>query len=468
MSAERGSPVRADGEERLLTGWGRTAPTRARVESPTVPAEVAAILGRPPIRGAIARGLGRSYGDAAQNAGGTVISMRALSAPADLDPVTGRVRVGAGTSLGELIAAVLPQGWYPAVVPGTQYVTIGGAIASDVHGKNHHRDGSFCDHVHAIELAVPSGARLALTPDGPNADAFWATAGGMGLTGVTLSAELQLRPVASARMRVDTTRTRDLEESMGVLREADATAQYTVAWVDLLARGGALGRGVVTAGAHAGADEIAAVGDGVDVPPNRRIASVPGVPGRSGVLHPTAMRLFNELYFRRAPSDSHRGLEPIWGYFFPLDVIGDWNRLYGRAGMLQHQFVIPDAATARLIPMVERLVATGVPVYLAVLKRLRDGRGPIAFPLLGWTLALDIPAGAPGLAAALDRLDDEVADCGGRVYLAKDARLRPDLVATMYPRLPEWRAVRDRLDPGAVMRSDLDRRLSLVASPPRT
>ena len=468
MSAEPGAPTSSDVQERLLTGWGRTAPTRARIASPSAPGEVAAILGRPPVRGAIARGLGRSYGDAAQNAGGTVIATRGLAAPAELDSATGRVRVAAGTSLGELIADVLPRGWFPAVVPGTQYVTIGGAVASDVHGKNHHRDGSFCEHVHAIELAVPSGARLALTPDGPDAEAFWATAGGMGLTGVTLSAELQLRPVVSARMRVDTTRTRDLEESMRVLGEADATAQYTVAWVDLLARGAALGRGVVTAGEHATAADIVPTGNGVDVPPNRRLASVPAMPGRSGVLHPGAMRLFNELYFRRAPSEQHRGLEPVWGYFFPLDVVGDWNRLYGRAGLLQHQFVIPDAAADRLIPMVERLVGSGVPVYLAVLKRLRDVRGPIAFPLRGWTLALDIPAGAPGLAAALDRLDEQVADCGGRVYLAKDARLRPDLVAAMYPRLPEWRAVRDRLDPGVVMRSDLDRRLSLVAPPPRT
>jgi decaprenylphospho-beta-D-ribofuranose 2-oxidase len=468
MPTEPVPPTAPDGQDRLLTGWGRTAPTRARVASPTVPGEVAAILGRPPYRGAIARGLGRSYGDAAQNAGGTVISTRSLTASAELDSATGRVRVGAGASLGELIADVLPRGWFPAVVPGTQFVTVGGAIASDVHGKNHHRDGSFCDHAHAIELAVPSGARLSLTPDGPDADAFWATAGGMGLTGVTLSAELQLRPVASARMRVDTIRTGDLEESMRALGEADATAQYTVAWVDLLARGAALGRGVVTAGEHADADEAATAGDGVDVPANRRLASVPAVPGRAGVLHPAAMRLFNELYFRRAPSEPHRGLEPVWSYFFPLDVVGDWNRLYGRTGMLQHQFVIPDAAADRLIPMVERLVAGGVPVYLAVLKRLRDARGPLAFPLRGWTLALDIPAGVPGLAAALDRLDQDVADCGGRVYLAKDARLRPDLLAAMYPRLSEWRAIRDRLDPGAVMRSDLDRRLSLVASPPRT
>ena len=470
MPADRPGSGPANGEHRLLTGWGRTAPSRALVVAPTGPGEIASVLGRPPVRGAIARGLGRSYGDAAQNAGGTVIAMRGVGGPPELDPATGRVRVGAGTSLGELIDAVLPRGWFPAVVPGTQHVTVGGAVASDVHGKNHHRDGSFCEHVGEIELAVPSGGRLTLTPDGPDADAFWATAGGMGLTGVTLSAELQLRAVESARMRVQTTRTRDLAHSMHVLRQADATSRYTVAWIDLLARGAAFGRGVVTAGEHALASELddGATGDGLTVPANRRVTSVPGVPGRSGVLKPSGMRLFNELYVRRAPAEPHTGIEPIWGYFFPLDVVGNWNRLYGRAGMLQHQFVIPDAAEDRLIPMTERLVAAGVPVYLAVLKRLRAVPGPLGFPLAGWTLALDVPAWAPGLADALDRLDEDVADCGGRVYFAKDARLRPDLVAAMYPRLDEWRAIRDRLDPARIMRSDLDRRLSLVAAPPRT
>jgi decaprenylphospho-beta-D-ribofuranose 2-oxidase len=459
-----------DGSERLLTGWGRTAPTRALVVAPTGPGDIASILGRPPRRGAIARGLGRSYGDAAQNAGGTVIAARALTAPPELDSATGRVLTAAGTSLGELIDTVLPRGWFPGVVPGTQHVTVGGAVASDVHGKNHHRDGSFCEHVRELELAVPSGGRLRLTPDGPDADAFWATAGGMGLTGVTLSAELQLRPVDTARMRVTTTRTANLVESMRVLRDADVTARYTVAWVDLMARGPAFGRGVVTAGEHALASELedVAADGGVAVPANRRLTSVPGVPGRSGVLHPSGMRLFNELYFRRSPAEPRTGIEPIWGYFFPLDVVGNWNRLYGRAGMLQHQFVIPDAAEDRLIPMTEALVAAGVPVYLAVLKRLRDVPGPLGFPLAGWTLALDIPAWVPGLADALDRLDGTVADCGGRVYFAKDARLGRDLVPRMYPRLAEWRAVRDRLDPDRIMRSDLDRRLSLVAPQPRT
>ena len=470
MPADRHAVSPPNGDQRLLTGWGRTAPTRALVVAPGAPGEVISVLGRRPIRGAIARGLGRSYGDAAQNAGGTVIAMRAVGAPAELDGTTGRVRVGAGTSLGELIDAVLPRGWFPAVVPGTQHVTIGGAVASDVHGKNHHRDGSFCEHVCEIELAVPSAGRLALTPDGHDADAFWATAGGMGLTGVTLSADLQLRAVETARMRVQTTRTRDLAHSMQVLRQADATSRYTVAWVDLLARGPAFGRGVVTAGEHAlGSDlDDADIGDGVAVPANRRITSVPGVPGRSGALHPSGMRLFNEVYFRRAPAEPHTGIESIWGYFFPLDVVGNWNRLYGRAGMLQYQFVIPDEAEGLLIPMAERLVAAGVAVYLAVLKRLRAVPGPLGFPLAGWTLALDVPGWVPGLAEALDQLDQDVADCGGRVYFAKDARVRPDLVPAMYPRLDEWRTVRDRLDPGRVMCSDLDRRLSLTAAPHRT
>jgi decaprenylphospho-beta-D-ribofuranose 2-oxidase len=455
--------------EQTLTGWGRTAPTRATVDTPASVDAVADLLRSAPPRGVIARGLGRSYGDAAQNAGGVVISTQGLPAHVELDARDGRARVTSCTSLGQLIASVLPRGWFPAVVPGTQFVTIGGAIASDVHGKNHHRDGSFCEHVHTVELMLPGGTRHELAPDGPDPDAFWATAGGMGLTGITLSAEMQLRAVSSAFMRVDTTRTRDLAHSMEVLGEADATAQYTVAWVDLLARGPALGRGVVTAGEHATADEVTQAGDpgNIAVPSNRRLASVPRVPTRGGVLHPSAVRWFNELYLRRAPAEPGRGIEPVWGYFFPLDVVGNWNRLYGRDGMLQHQFVIPDTASDRLIPMVEDLVGAGVPIYLAVLKRLRDVPGPLGFPMRGWTLALDIPAGAPGLGSALDRLDEAVAGCGGRVYLTKDGRLRPDLVPAMYPRLAEWRAIRDRLDPDFVMRSDLDRRLSLVAPPPR-
>jgi len=471
MRVRRASHASADGsqrEERLLTGWGRTAPTRALIERPISDHGVEVVLAGSGPRGVIPRGMGRSYGDAAQNAGGLVVSTQGLPGTVELDSARGRARVSAGTSLGRLIEHVLPRGWFPGVVPGTQFVSIGGAIASDVHGKNHHRDGSFCEHVREIELAVPRGGRMTLAPNGSDSDAFWATAGGMGLTGVTLAAELQLRPVSSGYMRVDTTRTADLEQSMRVLADADATARYTVAWVDLLARGGALGRGIITAGEHAMPGELDDAGDapGVVVPSNRRLASVPVVPVRTGVLHPGAMRLFNELYFRRAPAEPSRGIEPIWGYFFPLDAVGDWNRLYGRAGMLQYQFVIPDAAADLLIPMVERLVADGVPIYLAVLKRLRDVSGPLGFPIRGWTLALDIPAGVSGLGAALDRLDTAVADCGGRVYLAKDARLRAELLPVMYPRLDEWRMVRDRLDPGRLMRSDLDRRLSLVAPQP--
>lgn len=460
-----GAPQR---QEVLLTGWGRTAPSRAVVERPASADGVDHILNAAGPRGAIARGLGRSYGDAAQNAGGVVVSTQGLPAAVELDTATGRARASAGTSLGQLIAHVLPRGWFPAVVPGTQFVSVGGAVASDVHGKNHHRDGSFCEHVRRIELALPGGGRAVLGPDGTDAEAFWATAGGMGLTGVALTADLQLLPVTTGYMRVDTTRTADLEATMRVLGEADATARYTVAWIDLLSRGGALGRGIVTAGEHAVPADLESPTAGIAVPANRRLASVPAVPGRRGVLRPGAMRLFNELYVRRAPAEPSRGIEPIWGYFFPLDVVGDWNRLYGRAGMLQYQFVIPDAASERLIPMVERLVGDGVPIYLAVLKRLRDVRAPLGFPLRGWTLALDIPAGAPGLAAALDRLDTEVAECGGRVYLAKDACLRAELVPVMYPRIAEWRAVRNRLDPGRLMRSDLDRRLSLVTPPSLT
>ena len=447
-----------------LTGWGRTAPTRAFVAHPAAATELATGMRDHGPRGVIPRGLGRSYGDAAQNAGGNVVCTDRLAGRCELDPVSGRAWVSAGISLGKVIEEVLPRGWFPAVVPGTQFVSIGGAIASDVHGKNHHRDGSFCGHVTAIELVTGSGGQMTLTPNGTDSEAFLATAGGMGLTGVITQAQLQLRPVQTAHVRVETTRTNDLADSMNVLKEADATAHYTVAWVDLLRRGRGRGRGIVTAGAHALPEELGATRSAsVKMPPNRRLASVPSVPTRAGVLHPTAMALFNDVYFRRAPARPTTTFAPIWGYFFPLDVVGHWNRLYGRAGMLQYQFVIPDQATDQLIPMVDRLLADGIPIYLAVLKRLRDVPGPLGFPLSGWTLAIDIPVAVANLGPALDRLDAHVAECGGRIYLAKDSRMRADLVPVMYPRLDEWRAVRDRLDPEQVMHSDLDRRLSLVA-----
>jgi len=284
----------------------------------------------------------------------------------------------------------------------------------------------------------------------------------MGLTGVITRVRLRLTPVTSAYMRVTTTRARDLDALMGSMRERDAGYRYSVAWIDCLKRGAAMGRGVLLRGEHATAEEL---------PPRQRrkplaqtSRPVLGVPAivPSGVLNTTVARAFNEAYFRRAPAQEHIGLEPIGPYFHPLDAVAAWNRLYGPRGFVQYQAVVPDAEGEAIRALLERVSGTGMSSFLAVLKRFGEGTGMLSFPIAGWTLALDIPVGASDLARRLDELDDIVVAAGGRVYLAKDARMRPELVGAMYPDLERWRAVQRAADPEGRMRSDLARRLGLV------
>jgi decaprenylphospho-beta-D-ribofuranose 2-oxidase len=374
----------------------------------------------------------------------------------------GRVVVDAGLSLDELIGALLPFGWFPRVVPGTRHVTVGGAIASDIHGKNHHLEGSFCDHVESFELLTPAGDRLTVTRDGEPA-AFAATAGGMGLTGVVLRATLRLMRVQTSWVREDIERARDLDDVMARMESGDAGYRYSVAWIDCLARGAQLGRSVLMRGDHATLDELPARRrERPLAPPGpARLAAPPWAP--NGLLRHSTVAAFNELYFRRAPRLERGRLASLGPYFFPLDAVRGWNRMYGSRGFLQYQFVVPFGAEDALRVAVERLAASGAASFLAVLKRFGPGRGLLSFPIEGWTLALDLPAAAPGLGPLLDGLDELVAGAGGRVYLSKDSRLRPDALAAMYPKLGEWSSIRDRLDPAGSMRSDLARRLGLLA-----
>ena len=416
------------------------------------PGSIAAALADPGPRGVLARGLGRSYGDAAQNAGGRVLLMEGLDSIRDVDLASGVVTVDAGVSIESLTRTLLPLGLFVHVTPGTWFVTVGGAIAADVHGKNHHRDGSFCDHVLSFELLTPAGERVTVEPGD---ELFHATAGGMGLTGVILSARLQMLHVESSRMVVDRERASDLDDVMARMLERDHEYRYSVAWIDCLARGGSLGRSVLIRGDHARDGQRNGGFGGV------RVSAPPWVPG--GLLRRSTIRAFNEAYYRAAPRRETGRTEGVREFFYPLDSVGGWNRIYGPSGFLQYQLVVPYGREDAVRESLERLSGAGAPSFLAVLKRFGEQRtGMISFPMEGWTLALDIPAAVPGLAPLLDGLDEVVAEAGGRVYLAKDSRLRPDVLASMYGRLGEWRAARERVDPAGAMRSDLARRLELV------
>ncbi|MCG5216235.1 FAD-binding oxidoreductase [Streptosporangium sp. KLBMP 9127] len=443
----------------FLTGWARTAPTPATVARPRTTAGLAALVAGAPARGLVARGLGRSYGDAAQNAGGLVVDCTALTSWS-LDVGTGvgtgvgtdvgAVTAGAGVSMHELMTALVPRGWFVPVSPGTRQVTVGGAIAADVHGKNHRRDSSFGAHLRSLTLVTADGATRVLRPGDP---LFWATVGGMGLTGVIAEATFACLPVETSRMRVDIERTRDLDETLEVM--AATGDRYSVAWIDLMARG----RSVLTRGDHATRDDLPGIADPLAFAPVTRLTAPPWAP--NGLLNPLTVRAFNEAWYRRA-RPAHGLIQGLGPFFHPLDSIKGWNRLYGSRGFVQYQFVVPDGAEETLRRIVDRLSADGVPSFLGVLKRLGPGTpGPLSFPMPGWTLALDVPAGRRGLAGLLRMFDGWVAEAGGRVYLAKDSRLPGGMMAAMYPRLGEWRAVRAEADPDNVFRSDLARRLDL-------
>ncbi len=413
-------------------------------------------------RGVIARGLGRSYGDAAQIEGGAVIDGTGLQAigPVHVSGEHATIDVGAGVSLGDLARRVAPQGWLPPVMPGTRHVTVGGAIAADVHGKNHQRDGGFGRTVKSFSLVTADGAQHPVSRE-DNRALFEATVGGMGLTGVITSARLELEPLPSGVFEVTAQRTNTLDAALRAIVDGDVSHRFSVAWLDL-AGPGRQARGLVQHGDLAAPLGLDEKHRRPAYEPSRAIP-IPPLPGR-GIMRDAVVKSFNLAYWRRPRKLT--ALVPTARFLHPLDGASSWPRLYGTSGFLQYQCVIPDGQERTLAALVDAFTRAPVTPALAVLKRLGpEGEGMLSFPLQGWTLAVDIPAHDAEVYLMLDRVDEVVAKAGGRVYLAKDARLRPDLLATMYPRLGEWREVKARVDPEGRFRSDLAERLGLA--PPR-
>ncbi len=435
----------------LFAGWGGTAGSWADAAAPAHTDELARLL----TSGdgyVIARGLGRSYGDAAQSAGGLVVSVAALNAVAGWERDDRVITCGAGVTLLDLINAAVPRGLFIPVSPGTAMVTVGGAIAADVHGKNHHNAGSFGDHVRSLRLMTADGVVHRLERGSRE---FAATIGGMGLTGIILEADIEMLPIVGNVMSVTTVRTRDLDDTLTQLESADA-ARYSVAWLDVLAQGTAFGRGIVTSGDHA---ETARSGRG-GLLQRPKLSAPRHLP--SGLLNRHTVSAFNAGWYHRAPRLREGERQSIREFFHPLDSIAQWNRVYGRSGFVQYQFVVPDVSTEVLRVILRRFAADSVASFLTVLKRFGPGNdSPLSFPIAGWTLAIDIPTKTPGLARTLVWVDEQVAAAGGRVYLAKDSRMYPETVRAMYPRIAEFLEVREQMDPDGRFASDLARRLRI-------
>ncbi|WP_165323801.1 FAD-binding oxidoreductase [Rhizorhabdus phycosphaerae] len=438
-----------------LTGWGLYPRRPTRLRRAGNAAAIAALLDP---AGMIARGNGRAYGDPAIGLS-TTIDMRRLDRLIAFDDATGLLVAEAGLTLAEIIDIFLPRGWFPAVTPGTKFVTLGGAIAADVHGKNHHGEGSFRRHVAWFDLLGPDGVERRCSSD-EHAELFHWTMGGMGLTGTILRAAVWLRPVETAWIRQRTIPTASLAETMDAF-EANAAATYSVAWIDTLAAGRSLGRSILMLGEHAGVDELPSPlaanrfarrrGPTLDVPLTPPISLVGG----------PVIRAFNALYYARNRSKAGNSLVSIDSFFYPLDAILRWNRIYGRRGFVQFQCVLPlAAAQAGLTTMLSRIAASRTGSFLAVLKRMGAEEGPFSFPMEGYTLALDFPVGrrTEALTAELRAM---TRDHGGRLYLAKDAQMTEAEMSVLDPRglaFARWRREHGLAGP---LRSHQSERLGL-------
>jgi FAD/FMN-containing dehydrogenase len=440
-----------------LWGWGaqrRVLCDERQVES------VAEARGLLDPRGTIGRGLGRSYGDAALNEGRRVITTTRLDRYLAFDEPSGTLRCEAGVSLAQLIRDFAPRGFFPAITPGTKFVTIGGCIANDVHGKAHHAQGTFATCVSSLTLLVADGSLVTCSRQ-DNTALFWATFGGMGLTGLIVEATITLRRIETTYFRQRSFVARDLSEMLAVLAEHDSAFAYSVASIDCIATGKRLGRGVLTVGDHARRDEL----------PSAMASRPLAVGGDSPLvvpfelpeltLNPLTIRVVNQVI--QAVLRGGKPFAHAESFFYPLDVIGKWNRGYGKRGFIQYQFVLPHAAgEATLRELLETIMSSGQLPFLNILKRMGpSNEAPLSFPMEGVTFAIDFPI-RDGLEALTRRLDAQVADVGGRIYLGKDSFLEAAMLRRMYPRLSEWLAVKRTWDPTGLFTSDLARRLELA------
>ncbi len=446
-----------------LTGWGRTAPSVAQVLSTPDPELIAKAVARVADaggRGVIARGLGRSYGDNAQNGGGLVIDMTPLNRIHSIDADTCLADVDAGVSLDQLMKAALPLGLWVPVLPGTRQVTVGGAIACDIHGKNHHSAGSFANHVRGIDLLTADGQIRHLTPG--DDELFWATVGGNGLTGIILRTTIAMTPTETAYFIADGDVTTSLDETIAFHSDgSDAAYTYSAAWFDAISAPPKLGRAVISRGSLARLDQLPRKLRKrplkFDAP---QFFTTPDI-FPNGLANKPIFGTLTELWYRK--SGTYRGkAQNLTQFYHPLDMFGEWNRAYGSAGFGQYQFVVPTNAVEEFKAIIRDIQTSGHYSFLNVFKLFGPGNSaPLSFPIPGWNVCVDFPI-KPGLNEFLNELDHRVVQFGGRVYTAKDSRTTAETFHAMYPRIDEWIAVRRKVDPLRVFASDMARRLELL------
>jgi FAD/FMN-containing dehydrogenase len=444
-----------------LSGWGRYPSVETVLLKPDSIPALAECLAPQRTTTTIARGLGRSYGDAAINGSGDTVSVERLNRILAVDYETGHVVCEPGVTIEDLIVKFLPAGWFPLVVPGTKFVTVAGAIASDIHGKNHHRNGSFVNCIVSFQLITANGTNIFCSRE-ENATLFWATVGGMGLTGFISQIEMKLERVESAYINQKTIKTRDLDETLEAFERLEPGYQYSVAWIDCLAKKQKLGRGIVIFGNSAEMNELNQkqyrqpfqVSNAFELSVDFEVPSY--------LMNKVSIGAFNEIFWSSHFGKEKECIVPYNRFFFPLDRVHSWNRLYGKKGFVQYQCVMPfDGGRENLIKMLEITARYGMSSFLCVLKRLGPEQGLLSFPKPGYTITFDMPV-KPGLFDLIAEFDALLMQSDGRVYLAKDSYLNAQQFQRMYPKWDLWMDIKQKIDPSGILRSTLSDRLGLT------
>jgi decaprenylphospho-beta-D-ribofuranose 2-oxidase len=448
----------SSGKKEKLAGWGNYPISESYIIRPRNEQDLQEAIKKDQL---IPRGLGRSYGDQALNKDNFVAVCTQLNYFIAWDDKEGVLECEAGVSLEEIISVFAPKGWLPMICPGTKFVTIGGAIANDIHGKAHHIDGSFVNCVISFSILLADGRRLTASRT-ENADLFWANFGGLGLLGIILTAKLKLRKIETTYFRQKSLVIKNLDHMLEALEKYDHEYNYSVAWIDALAKGEKLGGGVLTLGNGAKFNELPdhLKGNPLKLHPETKLSVPFFLP--SFTLNNLTVRILNRVI--AFVQNSSKEFIHYEKFFFPLDAINNWNRGYGKRGFIQYQFVIPEENGRRnLIAILEMIAGSGCTPFLNVFKKMGDAQGILSFPFKGYTLAIDFPV-TKALLSFTPLLDAKVLEAGGRLYLGKDPILGEKMFKAMYPQYEQWLAIKQKYDPATEFSSDISRRIGLTGS----